>query len=97
LRTNGTNRWIFLFAAGALFLLSTLSKETGIVFLFLWLAILLLKKKWKELLPAAVAATFAITIYFSLRLPAEHIPAPTLSTPAPLLVRPILVDRAFAE
>jgi hypothetical protein len=97
LRANSTSRWIFLFAAGALFLLSALSKETGIVFLFLWFAILLLKKKWKELLPAAVAATFVITIYFSLRLPAEHIPAPTLSPPAPLLVRPILVARAFAE
>ena len=33
LRTNGANRWILLFAAGALFLLSALSKETGIVFL----------------------------------------------------------------
>ncbi|HEX7518372.1 MAG TPA: hypothetical protein VF345_13915 [Chthoniobacterales bacterium] len=97
LRTNGVNRWILLFAAGALFLLSALSKETGIVFLLLWYAILLLKKKWKEFLPATVVAVFVVVIYLSLRLPAEHVPAPTLRTPAPLLVRPILAARAFAE
>jgi len=98
LRTNGANRWIFLFAAGALFLLSALSKETGIVFPLLWCAILLLRKRRKEFLPAAmVVALFVVVIYLSLRLPAEHVPAPTLHTPAPLLVRPIVAARAFAE
>jgi protein O-mannosyl-transferase len=97
LRTNGVNRWIFLFAAGALFLLSALSKEAGIVFLLLWCAILLLKKKWKEFLSATVVVLFVVVIYLSLRLPAEHVPAPTLRTPAPLLVRPIVAARAFAE
>ncbi|MDQ6625708.1 MAG: tetratricopeptide repeat protein, partial [Verrucomicrobiota bacterium] len=33
----------------------------------------------------------------SLRLPAEHIPPQNIHPPAPLLVRPILVARAFAE
>jgi protein O-mannosyl-transferase len=97
LRTNGANRWIFLFAAGALFLVSALSKEAGIVFLLLWSAILLLKKRWNEFLPATVVALFVVVIYLSLRLPAEHVPAPTLRTPAPLLVRPIVAARAFAE
>ena len=97
LRTNGANRWILVFAAGALFLLSALSKETGIVFLLLWCAILLLKKRWKEFWPATVVALFVIVIYLSLRLPAEHVPAPTLRTPTPLLVRPIVAARAFAE
>jgi len=97
LRTSGANRWILLFAGGALFLLSALSKEIGIVFLLLWCAILLLKKKWKEFLPATVTALFVVVIYLSLRLPAEHVPAPTLRTPAPLVVRPILAARAFAE
>ena len=96
-RASGTSRWIFLFAAGALFLLSALSKETGIVFLLLWWAILLLKKRGMEFLPATVVALFVVTIYLSLRLPAEHVPAPTLRTPAPLLVRPIVAARAFAE
>jgi tetratricopeptide (TPR) repeat protein len=77
--------------------LSALSKETGIVFLLLWGAILLLKKRWTEFLPATVLTLFVVTIYLSLRLPAEHVPAPTLRTPAPLLVRPILAARAFAE
>lgn len=97
LRTGGANRWILLFAAGAFFLLGALSKETGIMFLFLWCAILLLKKRWKEFVPATVAGLFVVVIYLSLRLPAEHEPTPTLRPPAPLLVRPILAARAFAE
>jgi len=97
LQTNGAQRWVLLFATGALFLLSALSKETGIVFLLLWCAILLLKKKWTEFLPATVVTLFVVVIYLSLRLPAEHVPAPTLRTRAPLLVRPIVAARAFAE
>lgn len=96
-RSDGAKRWILLFAAGALFLLSALSKESGIVFLLLWGAILLLRKKWTDFVPATVVVLFVITIYLSLRLPAEHIPAPTLRPPAPLLVRPIVTARAVAE
>src|SRR5207248_9545067 len=33
LRASSVNRWLLLFVAGALFLLSGLSKETGIIFL----------------------------------------------------------------
>jgi hypothetical protein len=62
LRTNGANRWILLFAAGTLFLVSALSKETGIVFLLLWSAILLLKKKWREFWPATVVVLFVVVI-----------------------------------
>lgn len=97
LRTNGPARWLFLLGAGGLLLLSMLSKETGIVFPFLWTAVLLLKKNWKALLPVTVVALFVAVIYLSLRLPAEHVPPPTIRPPAPLLVRPILVARAFAE
>lgn len=96
-QTTGRTRWGLLFAAGALFLLSALSKETGLIFLVLWGAILLMKKRWTELLPATAVTIFVVVIYLSLRLPAEHVPAPTLRTPAPLLVRPILAARAFAE
>ena len=97
LQADGRKRWILLGAAGALFLLSALSKESGIVFLVLWGAILLLKRKWKDFLPATLVALFVVTIYLSLRLPAEHIPAPVLRAPAPLLVRPIVAARAVAE
>jgi tetratricopeptide (TPR) repeat protein len=91
------NRWLLLIATTALFLLSALSKETGLIFPVLWLAILLLRKSWKQILPAAAAVVFIAVSYFSLRLPAEHFPAPRLRPPAPLLVRPIIFARAFAE
>jgi tetratricopeptide (TPR) repeat protein len=91
------NRWLLLLATTALFLLSALSKETGLIFPVLWLAILLLRKSWKQILPALVAILFVAVSYLSLRLPAEHFPAPRLRPPAPLLVRPIIFARAFAE
>ena len=93
----GSRRSLFLFASGVLFLLSALSKETGLLFPLLWIALLILKRTWKKVLPAAVVILFVGVAYFSLRLPAEHNPAPTLRPPAPLLVRPIVVARAFAE
>ena len=96
-RAIGANRWILLLGAGALFFLSALSKEAGLVFLLLWAAILLLTKKWTEFLPATVVVIFVTVTYLSLRLPAEHVPAPALHAPAPLLVRPIVAARAVAE
>ena len=74
-----------------------MSKETGLVFPLLWLAVLVLKKSWKQILPAIVVVLFVGVTYLSLRLPAEHFPAPRFRPPAPLLVRPIIVARAFAE
>ena len=91
------HRWLLHVATGALFLLSALSKETGLVFPALLIAILLLRKSWRQLLSAAVIVVFVVVSYLSLRLPAEHFPAPRLHAPAPLLVRPIIAARAFAE
>jgi protein O-mannosyl-transferase len=93
-RANG---WLLHVATAALFLLSALSKETGLIFPVLLIAILLLRKSWRQLLPAAVIVVFVVVSYLSLRLPAEHFPAPRLRPPAPLLVRPIIAARAFAE
>ncbi|HEY8835964.1 MAG TPA: tetratricopeptide repeat protein, partial [Chthoniobacterales bacterium] len=90
-------RWLLLIASTLLFLVSALSKETGLIFPILWLAILLLRKSWKQIVPATVAILFVAVTYLSLRLPAEHFPAPRLRPPAPLLVRPIIFARAFAE
>ena len=90
-------RWLLLIATVALFFLSALSKETGLIFPALWLAILLLRRSWKQVLPAVVAVVFVAVGYVSLRLPAEHFPTPRLRPPAPLLVRPIIFARAFAE
>jgi protein O-mannosyl-transferase len=92
-----SSRWLLLIATIALFLLSALSKETGLIFPVLWLAILLFRKSWKQILPALIAILFVAVSYLSLRLPAEHFPAPRLRPPAPLLVRPIIFARAFAE
>src|SRR5204863_5360344 len=52
---------------------------------------------WKASRPATLVPVYAVTIYLSLRLPAEHIPPPLLRAPAPLLVRPIVAARAVAE
>jgi tetratricopeptide (TPR) repeat protein len=93
----GSRKWTLLLGAGALFLLSALSKESGLIFPILWCALLLLRKNWKQILPAMVVLLFVGVSYLSLRLPAEHIPPPQLRPPAPLLVRPIIVARAFAE
>jgi protein O-mannosyl-transferase len=92
-----SNRWLLQIATAALFLLSALSKETGLIFPPLWIAVLLLRKSWRQVLPATVVLAFVFVSYLSLRLPAEHFPAPRLRPPAPLLVRPIIVARAFAE
>jgi tetratricopeptide (TPR) repeat protein len=92
-----SNRWLLIIATAALFLLSALSKETGLIFPVLWLAILLLRKSWKQMVPATVVVLFIVVGYLSMRLAAEHIPAPRLRPPAPALVRPIIFARAFAE
>ena len=96
LRATGAKLWIFAVAAGVSLLLSALSKELGLIYLVLWLALLVAQKSWKAARPAGVAIAFVLVDYFSLRTPAEHIaPPPGPATTA--LVRPILVARAFAE
>jgi tetratricopeptide (TPR) repeat protein len=95
--TTRARRWLLQIATAVLFLLSALSKETGLLFPVLLIAIVLLKKSWRQLLTALVIFAFVAVSYLSLRLPAEHFPAPQLRPPAPLLVRPIIFARAFAE
>lgn len=91
------NRWLLLLATTALFLLSALSKETGLLFPVLWLAILVLRRSWKELVAPAVVILFVAVSYLSLRLPAEHNPPPRLREPTRLLDRPVIAARALAE
>src|SRR5205085_2890783 len=93
----GSRKWTLLLAAGALFVLSALSKESGLIFPVLWCALLILRKNWNQILPATAVLLFVGVSYLSLRLPAEHVPPPQLRPPAPLLVRPIIAARAFAE
>ncbi|CAN5512236.1 hypothetical protein BH18VER1_BH18VER1_03000 [soil metagenome] len=96
-RALGVRQWVFTSAAAACCLLSVLSKEAGLIFPALWIAIFMLRREWKHALRGGVASLFILAIYLSLRMGAEHTPPIRIHEPAPLLVRPILVARAFAE
>ena len=87
----------FIAMAGVAFLFATLSKESGLIFPLLWLALLLLRRRWHMLIPAGVTIAFVVTIYATLRIQSEQTLVPQLNQPAPLLVRPIIAARALAE
>jgi tetratricopeptide (TPR) repeat protein len=94
---TGPPKLWFLLGGGAAFLLSALSKESGLIFPVIAIAFFALGKKWGNMWKAITVAAFTCAIYFSLRAGAEHFPPPTLSPPASPLVRPIIVARAVAE
>jgi protein O-mannosyl-transferase len=97
LRAIGQNKSLLLAAALLAFLLSALSKETGLIFPGLAIAFLALRRNWSDLWKVVAVAILVCATYFSLRGAAEHIPPPVLSAPAPLLVKPIVISRAIAE
>lgn len=100
LRTEHAGRvgkLVLFVATGGAFLLSALSKEAGLIFPVVGLLIFLLRKNWENSWKTAAAAAFVGVIYVVLRFGAEHHPAPQLTAPPPLLVRPIIVARAVAE
>lgn len=97
LRAMGANKTLLLAGALAAFLLSVLSKETGLIFPALAIAFLALRRNWIDMWKTVAVAVLVCATYFSLRLAAEHIPPPVLSTPAPVLVKPIVMARAVAE
>jgi len=91
-------RKLFLFvASGVALLLSAFSKEAGLIFPLIAIVLFLLQKNRHELWKIALVTAFVGTIYFALRLGAEHEPAPQLTPPPPVLVRPIIIARAVAE
>lgn len=96
-RASRRGMWGYSVAATLLFLCSALSKEIGLVFPLLWCAILICEKRWKTIGRSVVVMASMLVIYASLRLPAEHIPAPRIEPPPPPLVRPIIAARALAE
>jgi tetratricopeptide (TPR) repeat protein len=97
LRTNQTSRALLIVMATAAFMLSALSKEIGLIYPVLWLVIVLIGATWDARRNATGVLIFVSVVYFSLRLPAEHVALPQSNAPLPLLVRPILVARAVAE
>lgn len=96
-RGTGTVALLCLVAGAGALLLSAMSKESGLIFILVSLVISALLKKWSVLWKTAVAALFVCAIYLSLRISAEHYPAPIARHPAPLSLRPITVARAVAE
>jgi len=95
--TLGPRELPLFIGSGVAFLLSALSKESGLLFPLIGMAFSLLRKNWVNLWKTAAVAALVAASYFSLRAAAEHNPAPTLTPPPPLLVRPIIVARAVAE
>ncbi len=94
----GGSRKLFLFAASVVaLLLSAFSKEAGLIFPLIGIILFVLQKNLRELWRLALVTAFVGTIYFALRLGAEHQPAPELTPPPPVLVRPIIIARAVAE
>jgi protein O-mannosyl-transferase len=97
LRVNGGRKWALVIGAAIAFLLSALSKETGLIFPALALPFFALRKNWRDFWKIVAVTAFVGAIYFSLRFGAEHYRPPVLSSPAPALVRPIITARAVAE
>src|SRR5947208_15460260 len=95
--TLGPRELPLLIGSGVAFLLSALSKESGLLFPLIGMAFSLLRKNWVNLWKTAAVAALVAASYFSLRAAAEHNPGPMLTPPPPLLVRPIIVARAVAE
>ena len=96
LRASGNQKWAFGLGTALCFLASALSKEMGLIFLFLWFIIVVAQHGRAGLLGAAGLVAAILVAYLSLRLPAEHI-APPATASRPLLVRPIIAARAVAE
>jgi len=100
LRANqaGGTRKLFLFVgSGVALLLSAFSKEAGLIFPLIGIILCVLQGNLRELWRIALVTGFVGAIYFALRLGAEHQPAPQLTPPPPVLVRPIIIARAVAE
>ena len=93
----GSRKLLLFIASGAALLLSALSKESGLIFPVIGVTFFLWKKNWADLWKMAAVTALVAASYFSLRAGAEHNPAPRLSPPPPLFVRPIIVSRAVAE
>ena len=94
---RGRDAMPYLVGAGFAFLARSLSKEAGLLFPLAMVPVVILLKQSRALISLGVIAVCVGTAYLSLRLPAEHDPAPSLGPDKPLSVRPITMARAAAE
>jgi tetratricopeptide (TPR) repeat protein len=86
-----------LLGATVAFLLSALSKESGLLFPLVAMVIAVTLRDKKALIKTIIVSSIVAAAYFSLRQAAEHNPSPAPAHPEALATRPILVARAFAE
>jgi tetratricopeptide (TPR) repeat protein len=93
----GSRKLLLFAASGVALLLSAFSKEAGLIFPLIAVVLIVLQKNLRQLWNFALVMAFVAAVYLDLRSGAEHTPAPQLSPPPPLLVRPIIVARAVAE
>jgi protein O-mannosyl-transferase len=96
-RTGAATKFLLLVGSITAFLLSALSKESGLLFPIIGLVFFLCRRNWRDFWKSTAIVAFVGTVYLSLRAGAEHNPAPVLTPPPPPLVRPIIVARAVAE
>ena len=89
--------WTFYTLTGFALMASALSKESGLVFAALAIALILLRKNGKGIVAIGAAIAIVLTIYLALRTQVPRVDVPRLSPPAPALVRPIIAARALAE
>lgn len=88
--------WLWKLGAALCFFLAMLSKESGMIFLPLWLLILGWRKETRRsLISWVLIAVVIFAAYSGLRFTAEKVPPPK-PAPTPLAIRPILAARAFA-
>jgi tetratricopeptide (TPR) repeat protein len=97
LRLNGTRKLLLFVGSSTALLLSAFSKEAGLIFPIIAIVLVLLRKNWGDVWKTTAVAAFVAVVYLISRYGAEHQPAPQLTPPPPLLVRPIIVARAIAE
>jgi hypothetical protein len=97
LRAPGMQKFLWLCASAGLLLLAALSKETGLIFPVLAIALFGFLKDLRSILKMTAVAAFIAAVYFSLRLGALHHPAPVTQVTPPISVRAISATRAVAE
>ncbi len=88
---------LWTLGAAASFFLAMLSKESGIIFLPIWLVLLAWRRETRRRLISWIGiAVVLVAAYSGSRFTSEKV-APPPAPPTPAAIRPILAARAFAE
>ena len=90
---GGSRLWAW--PAAACFLAAALSKESGIIALAVWLAVLACRGDFRALRHWLIIGAALLAAYCGLRFTAEHTPPPVLAQPPGFAARLILIPCAF--